>query len=521
MNKLLYDLKHNNVQINDILSRKDINENDFYNQCALFFNITLIDLSKTDFDIVEHKRISFEYLEKNSLLIYKENNKTITLLSFDPTNNPTYEIISLSGKNVIFHLCRKSQMNKYLFKMKQNKEISVLANNHRFNNSNISNSDNIPKILSLLIENALDMGASDIHLEHKSNLASNVRYRIHNDLHKILKLENETFKALISIIKLNAKIDSFNTLSPQDGRFSLKVHNISYNFRVSFIPLYNGESIAIRILKPNNEWATLDSLKLPNYSTDIIKSKSLQSNSLILFTGPTGSGKTTTLYATLDEISSERKKIITIEDPVEYELKNIEQIQISKNETLSFSNILKSVLRHDPDIIMIGEIRDNKSLKLALQASLTGHLVFSTLHTKDAISAIVRLKEMGVEDYIILDSISCIHSSRLVKVLCSHCKIPYNPSKHITKKYNLQNETLYKKNGCENCQMTGYSSRISICETLDVFLVFGDNKIPTDYNTAYQDAIKHGFIPMIEHGISKVKNADINIYDLLNQIYIR
>ena len=241
----------------------------------------------------------------------------------------------------------------------------------------------------------------------------------------------------------------------------------------------------------------------------------------MLLTGPTGSGKTTTLYATLNEISSENKKIITIEDPVEHRLKGIEQIQISKNDKLSFKNILKSVLRHDPDVIMVGEIRDNESLNLVLQTSLTGHLALSTLHTKDALSTIIRLKEMGVEDYIILDAISCIHSSRLIKRLCDNCKEKYNPSKQIIKTYNTKDIVFYKKNGCEKCQMTGYTSRISICETLDVSKIFNNEEISINYNKAYNKAIKNGFIPMIDNGIDKVKNGDIDISDLLSQIYTR
>jgi general secretion pathway protein E len=522
MIELLNDLKkNNNIQIEDILSREDINKNDFYKQCALFFDMEFIDLEKNIFDISLHQNIPFDFLEKHSLIVYKENKETITLLSFSPINNPIYEIINFSGKNVIFNLCLKSQIDKYLFRMKSVKKIYALVYQSLLQNKDNPSLNNIPEIISMLFKNAISMNASDIHFEYKKKSISIIRYRINNDLHKIMSMNNTIFKALMSVIKLRAKIDTFNNLSPQDGRFSMEIDNLSYDFRLSSIPLYNGESLAVRVLKTKNEFIQLDTLLLPSYSVDILKSKSLKSNSLILFTGPTGSGKTTTLYATLNEIVSESKKIITIEDPVEYDLQGIEQVQISKNTKLSFNNILKSVLRHDPDIIMIGEIRDNESLNLVLQASLTGHLVLSTLHTKDAISTIIRLKEMGVEDYMIIDAISSIHSSRLLKRLCDNCKNIYSPSKKLIKQYELKDIIFYEKNGCEKCQMTGYSSRISICETLDVSLIFYDEKISTNYNTTYQKAIKNGFIPMIEHGLSKVKNGDIDISDLLNQIYIR
>ncbi len=521
MNELLNDLRDDKVQINDILSREDIDKNDFYNECALFFNMDFIDLDKNIFDISLHQNMPFEFLQKHSLIVHKENDTTITMLSFSPINHPVYEVISFSGKKVVFHLCLKSQIDKYLFRIKNAKDIYSLVHQSLSKNKNSPIFEDIPKILHMLFKNAIDMNASDIHLEYKKDYVSIIRYRINSDLHKIMSLNNDIFKALMSVIKLKAKIDTFNILSPQDGRFSMEINNKSYDFRLSSIPLYNGESIAIRILTSKNEWVSLDNLLLPNHSIDIIKSNSLKSNSLMLFTGPTGSGKTTTLYATLNEISSENKKIITIEDPVEYRLNEIEQIQISKHDKLSFKNILKSVLRHDPDVIMVGEIRDNESLNLVLQTSLTGHLALSTLHTKDALSTIIRLKEMGVEDYIILDAISCIHSSRLIKRLCDNCKEKYNPSKKIIEKYKIKDAVFYKKNGCEKCQMTGYTSRISVCETLDVAHIFYDEEIIINYNMAYKRAIKNGFIPMIDNGIKKVKNGDIDISDLLSQIYIR
>jgi len=502
---MLDELINNNIDIDELLSR-GIDENELYDKCAKFFNMELIDLDKHTCDIYPHKEIPLEILEKYNLMIFHKTPKTIKILTPYPTNNPKLELMTISGKKIDFSLCMKSSIKKYLFSIKESIPIH--------------NSNHTPNRLDLILENGVSKNASDIHFEYKYNNFCVIRYRIHGDLYRVITLQNDKFKELISAIKLQAKVDVLGATKPKDGRFSKLINGVQYDFRVSSIPLYNGESLVIRILKSKHSFKNIESINLPIHSLNLLKHKSSLSNGLILFTGPTGSGKTTTLYAILNEITKSNKKIITIEDPVEYELEGSEQIQASEHNNISFVNILKSVLRHDPDIIMIGEIRDSESLKITIESSLSGHLVLSTLHTKDAISTIIRLKEMGVSDYILYDSISCIHSSRLVKKLCS-CKNKYTPNQDILNLIKTKpNQEFYQKNGCEVCYMSGYIDRVSISETLEFTKIFHQNTNNANHQELLEIAKNSGFKTMLDDGIEKAKKGIVDIQDVIYQSLI-
>jgi len=324
------------------------------------------------------------------------------------------------------------------------------------------------KLVNLIIMQAVKDRASDIHVEPTEENVL-VRYRIDGILHEVQELPKHLQSALASRIKVMAKVDIAETRNPQDGRIQLKMESKNLDLRVSTFPTLHGENIVLRILDKSSALLGLADLGLAEKEVKEFNKMIRHSNGIVLVTGPTGSGKTTTLYASLSTINSIEKNIITIEDPVEYEIPLIRQTQINPRAGLTFANDLRSILRQDPDIIMVGEIRDKETADVAIQASLTGHLVFSTLHTNDAPSALTRLLDMGVEPFLVSSSVIGILAQRLVRKICPKCKEPYTPTDEILNSLKLPGKTeLYRGRGhnCSQCRGTGFQGRIGIFELL-------------------------------------------------------
>ncbi|OPX95970.1 MAG: Type II secretion system protein E [Syntrophorhabdus sp. PtaB.Bin006] len=310
--------------------------------------------------------------------------------------------------------------------------------------------------------------ASDIHvqpLEHEVR----VRFRIDGLLFDIYKLPKRTQNAVVSRIKVMAGLDVAEKRLPQDGRIKIRVNDRGIDVRVSIIPSVYGEQVVMRLLDKSATLVGLDEIGMSELKKTMVSLIS-RPQGVFLVTGPTGSGKTTTLYAALKYINTPEKNILTIEDPVEYILQGIAQMQINPKIHLDFAKALRSFLRQDPDVIMVGEIRDEETAEIAIQAALTGHLVFSTLHTNDSASALTRLVDMGVEPYLLTSSITAILAQRLVRKICPHCKIVHEVSEYereLIKAYFRNGEkTLYKGQGCDYCLNTGYAGRIGIFELL-------------------------------------------------------
>lgn len=326
------------------------------------------------------------------------------------------------------------------------------------------------RLVNLLITRAIELRASDIHLEPFEG-DFKVRYRIDGVLHVQEAPPKRLQAAVLSRIKIMAKLNIAERRLPQDGRIKLRVLGKEIDFRVSTLPTMFGESVVLRILDRETVVLDLEKLGFPDY--DLTKFRDLINRpyGIILVTGPTGSGKTTTLYAALSEINSPERKIITVEDPIEYQLGGVNQIQVKASIGLSFANILRSILRQDPDIIMIGEIRDAETAEIAIHSALTGHLVFSTLHTNDAAGAVTRLLEMGMENYLISSSMIGIMAQRLVRVICPECKEPYTPEMGVMEELGVSHSEvkklgIFKGSGCENCAHTGFRGRQGIYELL-------------------------------------------------------
>ena len=330
----------------------------------------------------------------------------------------------------------------------------------------------IIRLVNRLILNAVEVRASDIHFEPFEN-EFKVRYRIDGILHNVESPPNRLKDAIISRVKIMAKMDIAERRLPRDGRIKLKVLDREIDFRVSTLPTIYGESLVMRILDREALILDLEKLGLPEDLLPQYGELITKPYGMILVTGPTGSGKTTTLYTTLAKINSSENKIITLEEPVEYQLRGINQIQVNAKIGMTFANGLRSIVRQDPDIILVGEIRDRETAETAIQSALTGHLLFSTLHTNDAAGAITRLLDIGVENFLLSSTLLGILAQRLVRVICPHCKRRVDPEEKLLKAMNLSPNELcgiefFAGEGCEECKHTGFRGRIGIFEYLPV-----------------------------------------------------
>jgi general secretion pathway protein E len=376
------------------------------------------------------------------------------------------------------------------------------------------------RLVNLIITRAIEKRASDIHLEPFEE-RFRIRYRIDGVLHDVESPPKRFQAAIVSRVKIMAKLNIAERRLPQDGRIMLRVKGKEIDFRVSTIPTIYGESIVLRILEKSSILLDIEKLGFPKDTlegfTDLIQ----RPHGIILVTGPTGSGKTTTLYCVLQKINSPEKKIITVEDPVEYQLKGINQIQVKPSIGLSFANALRSIVRQDPDVILIGEIRDAETAEIAIHSALTGHLVLSTLHTNDAPSAITRLIEMGMEDFLLSSTIIGILAQRLVRVACPFCQEPYSPNPAILKEMRVDGQNLSGFNfmnvkGCEKCAYTGYWGRAGIFEFLliteQIRRLILEKK---DSNVIKEAARKAGMRTLREDGWTKVKHGITTIPEVL------
>jgi len=366
------------------------------------------------------------------------------------------------------------------------------------------------RLVSLLITNALEARASDIHVEPFENRLV-VRYRIDGVLHEIESPPKRLAAAVISRIKIMASLDIAERRLPQDGRIRLRIQGKEIDLRVSTVPTMHGESVVMRILDKGGVQLNFEKL---GFAPDILakfKEALAQPNGILLVTGPTGSGKTTTLYTALDELNQPDVKILTVEDPVEYQMAGINQIQVKPQIDLTFANALRSIVRQDPDIIMIGEIRDLETAEIAVQAALTGHMVLSTLHTNDAPATISRLLDMGVDDYLLTSTLVGVLAQRLVRTLCTHCREPHAMEADIARDIGLnrvsadERPVVYKAMGCSQCSNTGFTGRMCIAEMMP--LTEPIRRLIMHKSNASElrrAALSEGMLPMYDDGMRKV-----------------
>jgi general secretion pathway protein E len=487
-----------------------------------------------EFPILE-ERISPRFLREARALPVKEDERELALAMADPTDEYTIGAFRMvTGRNVKPLVAIPSELDAALERLygtgrtavgqivgdvEQRDELAFDADVQHL--KDLASEAPVIRLVSLLITNALEARASDIHIEPFENRLA-VRYRIDGVLHEVESPPRRFSAAVISRIKIMANLDIAERRLPQDGRVRLRVQGKEIDLRVSTVPTMHGESVVLRILDKGG--VALDFKRL-GFEDDILArfvEVLMQPHGILLVTGPTGSGKTTTLYTALDRLNQPDVKILTVEDPVEYQMPGINQIQVKPQISLTFANALRSIVRQDPDVIMIGEIRDLETAEIAVQSALTGHLVLSTVHTNDAASTVNRLLDMGIEDYLLTSTVIGILAQRLVRTLCPHCKEPHPALPEIVAQMGLlrftddKAVTLYRPLGCPQCAQTGYTGRISIMEMLVVTdplrsLVM-KHATATDLRSV---AIREGMLTMYEDGLRKAVRGITTLEEVL------
>lgn len=448
------------------------------------FGIVIVDdLEEREF--VKEKKTSIPYFfaKEHLILPIEEKRGVVTIATSNPFNSTALkEVEMLLKKDIEVVFVVKEKLEKAIERC-YSKQKSIFSKSKKSEGEKkekdsvegydlLESSDNpVVYMLNMVIVDAIQRNSSDIHFEPYDD-GIIIRYRIDGVLKKISSPPIEFQNQLITRLKIMSKLDIAESRRPQDGRIKLKIGKREIDFRVSSIPTIYGERIVLRILDKENIVFGLEKLGMNENIFSIFKKLISMPEGIILVTGPTGSGKTTTLYSAISEINSEGKNIMTIEDPVEYKLENIAQINVNPKINLTFASGLRHILRQDPDSIMVGEIRDVETAEIAIQSALTGHLVLSTLHTNDAPSAITRLADMGIEPYLLASSIIGILAQRLVRKICVHCKTSYSPTKEERKKLKMEMDLLYKGNGCDHCFNTGFKGRHGIYE----LVVIGSNE---------------------------------------------
>jgi len=379
----------------------------------------------------------------------------------------------------------------------------------------------VVRLIQTMFEGAAKVNASDIHIEPGDEVLR-IRRRIDGILHEQIVEDRQITGALVSRLKLMAHADISEKRLPQDGRFSVNLSDRQIDVRLSTIPTQSGEGVVMRLLDQNNSIKTLDQLGMPQDQLDTFRRIIHKPHGLVLVTGPTGSGKTTTLYSALNELNTPQRKIITIEDPVEYRLSRISQVQVNNKVGLDFARVLRTALRLDPDILLLGEIRDQETGEIALRASLTGHLVLSTLHTNDAVSSATRLMDMGLEGYLVASAVQCILAQRLIRRVCQNCATPRKLDAneqawlHDEAGINLDNHDFVHGSGCNQCNQTGYSGRIGIYELLVMDSTLTEALRNEDQN-AFQKAASEqsGYRPLVQNALDYARDGITTIEEVI------
>jgi type IV pilus assembly protein PilB len=458
------------------------------------YRLEFVDMDQFPIDQELFRSIPADLMLRYSFVPYRRQGKALVIVVPDPSELPMLDeiaqllgtpiTVTVGARSAIESILKKSESSqRVLEEATEGFQIQLLKDDDNFD-ENLTverlTSDISPviKLVDSTIFTAIQRRASDIHIETGDD-AVHVKYRIDGVLQPAMRpIAKQFHSPIISRIKVMAELDIAEKRVPQDGRFKLKVPGKTIDFRVSIMPSVHGEDAVIRILDKESiseqfRELRLDILGFPESELKRFRKYIAEPYGMVLVTGPTGSGKTTTLYAALSEIKSIEDKIITIEDPVEYQLGGITQIPINEKKGLTFARGLRSILRHDPDKIMVGEIRDPETAQIAIQSALTGHLVFTTVHANNVIDVLGRFLNMGVEPYQFVSALNCVLAQRLVRVICAHCKRPVKVSRAMLEESamdpNLADRmTFYEGAGCIDCGGTGFKGRMAICELLDL-----------------------------------------------------
>ena len=427
--------------------------------------------------------LPYEFVKENQLILV--NNNPVEIMSPNTITRDMYhEIQRFIGSSFNITKCTSTEFNDYITNIFSSESVAndiseeltdsfdleSFAGSISATEDLLSGNDDAPiiKLINGIISKAIKLRASDIHFEPYEDQIV-IRYRVDGILKEVLTQDSKISSVLISRLKIMSGLDISERRLPQDGRVSLSLGDKNIDVRVSSLPSSHGERIVLRILDKQSAQINIDDLGLPEKILLNYKNSLKNPEGIILFTGPTGSGKTTTLYAGLRYLSDSSQNILTVEDPIEYTLKGIGQTQVNPKTGYTFAKGLRAILRQDPDVVMVGEMRDVETAQIGIQSSLTGHLVLSTVHTNSAVAAIARLRDMGIESYLLASSLKTIIAQRLVRRLCNNCKTVDTPDDETLKNLNLEKgAVVYKAKGCDECLDSGYKGRIAIAECLQV-----------------------------------------------------
>lgn len=532
---------------------------------ANYANIPYVELKPNDIpkELLEKipERIARQY---NAVLFGQDADGTMNLAMEDPDDVQAVNFIGKEiGENTRIYIATRDNILSALenYRGDVNLELNEVIDIQRDDNEadkavreeDVAEDSPIAQTVNLLLEFAIRSSASDIHVEPREEFVQ-IRYRIDGVLHEVNRLPRNVLNSLVSRVKIlsNLKIDERRV--PQDGRFKIKIAGKQYALRVSTLPIADGEKIVMRILDESDQAISLKQLGYWGKSLNVVESALTEPNGMILITGPTGSGKSTSLFSLLTRLNTPDVNISTIEDPVEYRIPGVNQTQTNAKAGMTFASGLRALLRQDPNIIMVGEIRDGETANLGVQAALTGHLVFSTLHTNNAATALPRLLDMGIEPFLIASTVKVIVGQRLVRKLCANCRIQYSPTESeqaaVVKLFNLgegrdfsyihqlENQaieqevggatppgtteknlkTLWKNNpkGCDECHSTGYKGRVGIYEVLDNSLAVQKLIISNATSNQIQDkAIADGMTTMQSDGLIKAIRGNTTVEEVL------
>lgn len=471
-------LKSNINPIEELLKQDIITNPDVVNAFNEYMNTPYVDLDMVDISVDFSNRFGLELLTNYQFIpLYQFKDGLMLVGAVEPTNPVLIQLLRVLLDNN-FQVLRvdKDKLESYL-KVYSATEATKSALKSIQNDVNLNNANrkdistdvaNAPAVrfIDSTLEEAVKVGASDIHIEPNEKNVT-VRYRIDGDLHEQSTFDISFFPAISTRIKILSDIDIAEKRIPQDGHITKFIEGEKYDFRVSTLPTIHGEKFAIRVLDKKIFSLSLQELNFSEEVNETIGKILQHPHGIVLLTGPTGSGKTTTLYSFIRQLNKPNVNIVTIEDPVEFSMESINQIQVNNKADLTFASSLRSILRQDPDIIMVGEIRDEETAQIAIRAAITGHLVLSTLHTNEAPGAVTRLIDMGVEPYLVSDALVAVISQRLLKKLCPHCRKPVMTTPEQKKALGLKEDALiYEANGCPYCNNTGYRGRLAVHEIM-------------------------------------------------------
>ena len=478
-------------------------------------------VTRDDFpdEVASKSPIAHRFLKKNKVLVLEEDAERLTVAMADPLDDYVIRALGLaSGKAVESRIGVPSDIDSTLEQLyeeagsdgapaRPDESASYLDDVEQL--KELAGEAPVIKLVNQLIQRAAEAGASDIHIEPFEGQLK-VRYRVDGLLQEIDAPPNHSTAAIISRVKIMANLNIAERRLAQDGRFRQRVRGAEYDLRVSTVPTIHGESVVMRLLRRNAGAMNFDQLGFGESQAQAMRDILATPHGILLVTGPTGSGKSTTLYAALEHLNQPERMIITVEDPVEYNIPGINQMQVKPQIGLTFANALRSIVRQDPDVIMIGEMRDAETAEIAVQSALTGHLVLSTLHTNDAPGSVMRLLDMGVQDYLLTSAVVAIQAQRLVRTLCHDCRVAFEPSAEMVERFGLERfaqdgrARLYRPGGCDSCGGSGYAGRIAILEILRMTDQVRDLVIKRcDVGDIARAAIEQGMVTMRDDGLAK------------------